>query len=101
MQHYTFVAPCFHDRFADPTGPLAAWLLLMEDEFKRLLLAGHKPSEISVFGTTEKGGRINLLRFPSEASLRSQLTRLVLEVFEDPNLTLTFHSVRHVFYAKA
>jgi hypothetical protein len=89
------------NRFGDPTGPLSAWLLVREAEFKRLTETGHAADKISVFGVLESGGVINHLRFPPEATLRTQLTALVGEVFEDKFLKLTFHSFRHIFYARA
>lgn len=101
MQYYSYVAPCLPNRFADPTGPFSIWLLLRESEFRALISAGHLAEDISVFGVTEKDGTINHLRFPSEGMLRSQLTALVVKVFEDPNLKLTFHSMRHIFYMRA
>ena len=101
LQHYAFVTPLLTNRFADPSCPLGAWLLLREAEFRRLMEAGHDPRDISVFGVTDRSGEINHLRFPTEASLRTQLTTLVMVEFEDPNLQLTFHSFRHIFYMRA
>ena len=101
LQYYSYVAPCLHNRLADPTGPFSIWLLLRESVFRALIDAKHRPEDISVFGVTERDGTINHLRFPSEGMLRSQLTALVVKVFDDPNLKLTFHSMRHIFYMRA
>lgn len=102
MQYWSYVVPIIHNRYADPTGPLSAWLTAMEGEWDRLIREGVKPADISVFGVPCRDGiGIDCTRFPSADSLRSMLTTFVWDIFADPNLRLTFHSFRHCFYARA